>query len=58
MKPWYKSWTIWLNIAIVIVSAIAEVMQLIPTAAAYVVGVTNLLNILLRFKTISAVSLK
>ncbi len=50
-KHWYQSKTIWLNIAVIVLGAAAEVFKLFPQAAQAALVVAGLLNFALRFKT-------
>ncbi|MFA7287042.1 MAG: hypothetical protein WC052_05265 [Patescibacteria group bacterium] len=50
-KSWYKSKTVWLNVAIIALGAAAEVTKLFPEAAQAALIVAGLLNFALRFKT-------
>ena len=51
-KAWYTSWTVWFNVALLIVTTInglAQIVPISPTVIAYVAAVGNFL---LRFKTL------
>tara|TARA_Y100000310_G_scaffold83357_1_gene80010 strand:- start:540 stop:725 length:186 start_codon:yes stop_codon:yes gene_type:complete len=57
-KKWYKSWTMWANIAAIVAFAVADVMELIPGSASYAGYVISIGNLALRIKTTSAVTWK
>ena len=50
-KKWYQSWTIWFNIAMLVIATINELAKIIPISPAVLANVTIFGNILLRFKT-------
>ena len=50
-KEWYKSKTLWLNIAVIVLGAAMEVFKLFPNAAQLSLVVAGLLNFALRLKT-------
>lgn len=50
-KIWYKSWTIWFNLVVIVLDAINAVAGIIPIPAGVMSYVTTIGNLLLRFKT-------
>lgn len=50
-KKWYKSWTIWFNVALVVIDFINALAQVIPIPPGILSAVGSVGNILLRFKT-------
>ena len=54
-KKWYKSWTVWYNIALIVVDVVNQIAQFIPLPAGVLTLVGSIGNILLRFKTIQPI---
>ena len=50
-KKWYQSWTIWANLAIVIIEGLNQINQFIALPPGFMVTLATGLNVLLRFKT-------
>ena len=50
-KKWWKSITLWVNVAVIILEALNQILQLVPVPAGVTTYVVTGLNILLRFKT-------
>ena len=51
-KKWYQSYTIWFNVALLLVAFATEVVKLFPVNPEYVALIGIIGNTLLRFKTI------
>jgi hypothetical protein len=61
MKKWYKSRTLWFNVAVAMGTAIEASLSLIegyfdPRVFLVVVGVTSGINVILRFRTTTGIS--
>lgn len=54
-KKWYQSWTVWFNIALLAVDVINQLAQIVPIAPGFLSLVGVFGNLLLRFKTTSAI---
>lgn len=54
-KPWYKSWTVWFNVAILILGTVNEFAKIIPISPEIVASAAALGNLLLRIKTVMPV---
>lgn len=50
-KKWYRSWTIWFNIAMLVIAVINELAKIIPISSEILGMITIIGNILLRVKT-------
>ena len=57
-KKWYKSWTIWANVALIVIDAVNQMAGIMPIPPAVITSIGVVGNILLRFKTDSPVTLK
>lgn len=55
MKKWYKSWTIWFNLALLAVEVIGQINLIVPLPPELIVWAGLAGNFLLRFKTSKAV---
>lgn len=51
-KKWYQSWTVWFNLALLVVAFSSEVVKIIPSSPEIVSFIALIGNFLLRFKTI------
>lgn len=56
-KNWYESWTVWFNLALLAVSVIQQLSQIIPLPPQVLLDVAFVGNLLLRFKTTTGISL-
>lgn len=56
-KKWYQSWTVWFNVALLLVGFVSEVGKVVPIPADVLAGVASIGNILLRFKTATALKM-
>ena len=56
-KPWFKSWTIWFNIVLLLVSLITGLADIIPLPAQFVAIIVLVGNLALRFKTTTGIYL-
>ena len=54
-KKWYQSWTIWFNIAMLVIATINELAKIVPISPVILGDITVLGNILLRFKTVMGI---
>lgn len=50
-KPFWKSWTIWLNVGLLLLEFINSLGQYVPVPPGVLAMTGNLANIILRFKT-------
>ena len=53
-KKWYQSWTVWFNVALLVVDFVNSLAQIIPIPAGVLSYVVLVGNLLLRFKTTTA----
>jgi hypothetical protein len=58
MKPIYKSWTLWFNLAMLVVTTMNELAKIVPISPEFMGYVTIAGNILLRFKTTQGLEIK
>ena len=56
-KPFWKSWTVWFNVALLAIDFINQLAKIIPIPLSTLALVGILGNILLRFKTDSGITL-
>lgn len=54
-KPWYKSWTIWINVLLAIVDFANALAQIVPIPPGFLTMLGALVNIILRFQTSKAI---
>jgi Mg2+/citrate symporter len=54
-KPFYKSWTVWFNVILILVDAINQISQFVPMPAGFLTMVGALGNLVLRFKTFQGI---
>lgn len=54
-KKWYQSWTVWFNLALVAVDVINQLAQIVPIPPGFIALVGGFGNLLLRFKTTTAI---
>jgi hypothetical protein len=50
-KQWYKSWTVWFNIGLLLITMINELSKIVPLSPEFMGYVGVLGNLLLRYKT-------
>lgn len=50
-KKWYTSWTLWFNVAILLIGFIQQLAAYVPIPAEILAYVATIGNFLLRFKT-------
>lgn len=55
MKKWYQSWTVWFNIAMLVITAVNEFNQIVPLPLEVMTFFTVCGNLLLRFKTVTGI---
>lgn len=51
-KQWYKSSTVWFNLAFILAAAINEAIKAIDIPAEQVTVLLSITNLILRFKTV------
>lgn len=51
IKKWYLSWTLWLNVGVILLEAVTQILELVPAPAGWSLYAVGVLNILLRIKT-------
>lgn len=56
-KKWYKSWTVWFNVAVLLVGFIGELSMVVPIPSEIMVAVAAFGNLLLRVKTITGLKM-
>ena len=56
-KSWYQSWTVWFNLALIVISTINSMATFIPFGAKFLAVVALIGNILLRFKSNQPITL-
>lgn len=57
-KVWYKSYTVWFNVALIVIGAITQLAEFIPIPPQVLVYVGMFGNLLLRLKTNTGLGLK
>ena len=57
-KVWYKSITVWFNVALIVIGAITQLAEFIPIPPQVLVYVGMLGNLLLRLKTNTGLGLR
>jgi len=56
-KKWYKSWTLWFNVAVLMVTFITELGKIVPIPTEFLVAVTSIGNMLLRIRTVTGLKM-
>lgn len=54
-KQWYKSWTVWFNIALLAIDVINQLAKIVPLPPGFLVLVGGFGNVLLRLKTTTGI---
>lgn len=47
-KYWYKSWTVWFNIILILTATVQEISKMVPLPPEFLVYITLLGNLILR----------
>lgn len=50
-KKWFQSWTVWFNVAILVLTSVNEFAKILPIPPEYVTLALTVGNLLLRIKT-------
>jgi hypothetical protein len=56
-KIWYKSVTVWFNVALLLVATVTQLSQIVPLSPELVAVIATVGNALLRFKTITGITI-
>ena len=57
-KFWWKSYTVWLNVALLLLATVTQLSDILPLPPEFLAYVGTVSNVLLRFKTDNPIKLK